>query len=53
MSAPAPGSAPTTVPSALPRRICIGYFTVRPHMPLNTLPIFASTMSAEGAVSTT
>ena len=32
MSAPAPGSAPTSVPSALPRRICIGYFDgQRPH----------------------
>ena len=39
MSAPAPGSAPTSVPSALPRRICIGYLTVSRHMPLNTLPI--------------
>ncbi len=33
MSAPAPGSAPTSVPSALPRRICIGYFFVSRHMP--------------------
>src|SRR6266516_692109 len=39
MSAPAPGNAPTNVPSALPRRICIGYLTARRHMPLNTLPI--------------
>ena len=39
MSAPAPGSAPISVPSALPRRICIGYFTASAHMPLKTLPI--------------
>ena len=48
MSAPAPGSAPTSVPSALPRRICFGYFTASAHMPLNTLPIGWSTISAVG-----
>ena len=39
MSAPAPGSAPISVPSALPRRICFGYLTASAHMPLKTLPI--------------
>ena len=34
MSAPAPGSAPTAVPSALPRRICTGYFFASAHWPL-------------------
>src|SRR5215210_2262943 len=38
MSAPAPGNAPTSVPRALPRRICTGYFLVRVHMPAKTLP---------------
>ncbi len=52
MSAPAPGSAPTSVPSALPRRICSGYFTVSRHMPLNTLPIGWSTIIGRGSVST-
>ena len=33
MSAPAPGSAPTSVPSALPRRICSGYFFASAHCP--------------------
>ena len=32
MSAPAPGSAPISVPSTLPRRICFGYLTASaPH----------------------
>jgi hypothetical protein len=39
MSAPAPGSAPIAVPTALPRRIDIGYCLVSPHMPRKTLPI--------------
>ena len=52
MSAPAPGSAPTTVPSTLPRRICFGYLTASAHMPLNTLPTLASTIRPRGWVST-
>ncbi len=52
MSAPAPGSAPTSVPSVLPRRICIGYFFASPHIPLNTLPIGWSTIFSGGLVST-
>ncbi len=52
MSAPAPGSAPTSVPSTLPRRICSGYFFVSAHMPLNTLPIGWSTIFSGGFVST-
>ena len=52
MSAPAPGSAPISVPSALPRRICFGYFTASAHMPLKTLPIGLSTISASPSVST-
>src|SRR3990167_7060010 len=43
MSAPAPGSAPTVVPSRLPRRMDAGYLTVKPHMPANTLPILLCT----------
>jgi hypothetical protein len=53
MSAPAPGSAPTAVPSALPRRICLGYFLASAHMPLNTLPMGASATRPAGWVSTT
>ena len=53
MSAPAPGSAPTSVPSALPRRICSGYFFVSAHMPLNTLPIGWSTISQPAASMST
>ena len=52
MSAPAPGSAPTSVPSALPRRIWTGYFFASPHMPLNTLPSGWSTIFSGGLVST-
>src|SRR6188508_2443443 len=52
MSAPAPGSAPTSVPSTLPRRIWTGYFLVSPHMPLNTLPSGWSTILSGGLVST-
>src|SRR5467141_701610 len=52
MSAPAPGSAPINVPTALPRRICTGYFLVSAHMPLNTLPIGWSTIRSGGLVST-
>ena len=49
---PAPGKAPISVPSMLPRRICFGYLSVRPHMPLNTLPIGWSTIRSGGLVST-
>ena len=38
MSAPAPGSAPTSVPSAEPRSSCSGYFLTSAHMPAKTLP---------------
>ena len=53
MSAPAPGNAPTAVPSALPRRICTGYFLASAHWPAMTLPTFSTTSSAGGLVSTT
>ena len=43
MSAPAPGRAPTAVPSAEPRSNASGYFLIRPHMPLKTLPKGRST----------
>src|SRR5512133_2587025 len=52
MSAPAPGNAPTAVPSALPRRIWIGYFFASAHWPAMTLPTFSTTSSAGGLVST-
>ena len=52
MSAPAPGSAPISVPIAFPRRICTGYFFVSPHIPLKTLPIGRSMILSGGLVST-
>jgi len=45
MSAPAPGSAPTAVPSAEPRTSCSGYFFTSAHMPAKTLPKGRSTAS--------
>ena len=53
MSAPAPGNAPTAVPNTLPRRIWTGYFLANSHWPAKTLPIFSTTNSAGGLVSTT
>ena len=38
MSAPAPGSAPTMVPSTLPRRVWRQYLRASPPMPERTLP---------------
>ena len=52
MSAPAPGRAPISVPSALPRRICSGYFLVSRHIPENTLPIGLSMIWSVGLMST-
>src|SRR4030095_9593974 len=43
MSAPAPGNAPTAVPSALPRRICTGYLLASGHCPATALaPLFTT-----------
>ena len=52
MSAPEPGWMPMIVPSALPRISGHGYFFRRPHIPLNTLPIFSAAIFGGGAVST-
>ena len=53
MSAPAPGSAPTSVPSALPRRICSGYFIgQRPHALEDVADRLVDDLAAAGCVST-
>ena len=49
MSAPAPGRAPISVPSTLPRSVCRGYFFMSPHMPLKTLPIAVCAVSSGAA----
>ncbi len=52
MSPPAPGSAPTTVPSTLPRRNWRGYFFASPHTPRKTLPTALPCSSRCALVST-
>ena len=49
MSAPAPGRAPISVPSTLPRSVCRGYFFISAHMPLKTLPIAVCAVSSGAA----
>ncbi len=52
MSPPAPGSAPTRVPSTLPRSACRRYFQKSGRMPANTLPIDLPTTASSGFMST-
>jgi len=52
ISAPAPGKAPTRVPSTLPRRIDFGYLSARFHIPLNTLPTGRPSMGIGSSLET-